>query len=33
MAGSGKALSSIVEFRTFGGGYLWEPRSATVSKK
>jgi len=33
MAGSCKALSSIVEFCTFTGGSLWETRGATVSKK
>jgi hypothetical protein len=33
MAGSGKAVSSIVEFPTFNGGYWWETYGAAVSKK
>ena len=33
MAGSGKAVSSIVEFLTFHGGYWWETCGAAVSKK
>ena len=33
MAGSGEAVSRPVEFLTFVGGYWWETRGATVSKK
>jgi len=33
MAGSGKAVSSTVEFPTFNWGYWWETCGAAVSKK